>query len=478
MHAPAILPAEHFSDLPADLAQPVRDALLTLYRQGLDRDEPAIHALAIELAVAATGSEIGYFHLVNDDQETIELGTWSQGTLQRCQAVYERHYPLSVAGVWADCARERRPLIHNDYPGLRQKRGYPEGHVPLQRHLGVPVIADGKVVLLVGVGNKPADYDEGDMLALQVLAEHAWRLIARSRRLHALADGEQQFADLRRLAAFSLWEWDPEERTLVVDAEMNRLFRVTPAADWRWDLESLLRFIETGDHPQLLDLFRSPPDNACFDLQLRAVRADGSPAILHLRGNVCPRSQGHGRIVRGVMQDISERLEAEQARFQASHDPLTGLANRSRLMHQLTERLSNGRRRPADRFALHFIDLDRFKPVNDTYGHAVGDEVLRLVAQRLLRLTRKDDLVARIGGDELVIVQQHVGDLVAAESLAAKLVAALEAPMTIGAHRIQIGASIGIVLAEAGEFTPAGLLAAADAAMYRVKQRGRGGYGT
>ena len=140
-----------------------QSAILDLYAQAFDGDEPTILATAIELAVAITGSEIGYVHLMNDDQVTIELGTWSAATLRQCTAVYDRHYPISHAGVWADSARHRRACIHNDYQALADRRGVPEGHVHLVRHLGVPVLGDDRVVLLMGVGNKPADYDRDEV---------------------------------------------------------------------------------------------------------------------------------------------------------------------------------------------------------------------------------------------------------------------------------------------------------------------------
>ena len=83
----------------------------------------------------------------------MELGTWSAATRNICNVVYDRHYPIEKAGVWADSARTRKPCIHNDYATLAERRGVPEGHVRLVRHLGVPVIDEERVTLLVGVGN-------------------------------------------------------------------------------------------------------------------------------------------------------------------------------------------------------------------------------------------------------------------------------------------------------------------------------------
>jgi len=464
--------------MPIEPNEPVparaRSLLLNLYQDALAADEPRLYSLAIEAGVDITGSKIGYFHLVNEDQETIELGTWSAGTLRQCQAVYQRHYPISAAGVWADCARHRRPYIHNDYPSLAHKRGYPEGHVHLVRHLGVPVLDGGRVVLLVGVGNKAAEYDQEDLACLQAISDHAWRLIRQRRERVSLEFSHRHLRELQELATIAIWQWDPLERRLQCDASLRRLFGLQPGADAAWGLESLLRFVDTRDHPAILDALRDPPGDATFDMQIGGVRADGTAIALYLRGAAFPRSQGHGFILRGILQDVSERVEAERIRHQAKHDPLTGLANRTSLLAHLEARLHNSRRQPEDNFAVLFIDLDQFKPVNDTYGHVVGDEVLKIVAQRLLRATRKEDLVARIGGDELVVVAPHVVGIPPAEHLAGKIAAALAQPMHVAGHEFSVTASIGIAIASPAHHTAEQLLAMADDAMYRAKERRRG----
>ena len=138
--------------------------------------------------------------------------------------------------------------------------------------------------------------------------------------------------------------------------------------------------------------------------------------------------------------------------------------------------VASGRGLSGDAFAVHFVDLDRFKPVNDRFGHSVGDAVLRLVADRVLHATREEDLVARFGGDELVVVQKQAASPAAAEALATKIIAAINEPVEVAGHRIQLGASIGIAMslptAEAADEP----LSRADRAMYRAKETSRGGY--
>jgi PAS domain S-box-containing protein len=137
--------------------------------------------LGIEEAVRLTESEIGYLHLVNDDQETLQLYTWSAGTLAHCTATHETHYPVQMAGIWADTLRLRAPVVHNDYSAAPNRRGYPAGHAVLKRHLGVPVIEKDKVRVLLGVGNKAAAYDASDVDELQLIGNDLWRIVMRRR---------------------------------------------------------------------------------------------------------------------------------------------------------------------------------------------------------------------------------------------------------------------------------------------------------
>lgn len=123
-------------------------------------DSPEVNLLnrGIDLAVELTDSKIGYVHYVNSDQDSIELCTWSTSTAGYCTATYDRHYPISKAGIWADSARLRTPQVNNDYLAEPERRGVPQGHADVVRHLGVPVLEGDMVRLLLGVGNADQPY--------------------------------------------------------------------------------------------------------------------------------------------------------------------------------------------------------------------------------------------------------------------------------------------------------------------------------
>ena len=183
-------------------------------------------------------------------------------------------------------------------------------------------------------------------------------------------------------------------------------------------------------------------------------------------------------VVRHVLTisfDISERKATERSLERLAHtDALTGLPNRLRLYSRLSEILALEADEAAG-VALHLLDLDQFKTINDGFGHDQGDLLLQEVGARLLRVVRQPDMVARLGGDEFAIVQHGVSCPADAEKLAARVVSAIAAPFSIETYTAKVGASVGITMARAGADGPEQLLKQADLAMYRAKREGRGG---
>ncbi len=166
-------------------------AMFAMSQKANTLDENELLQMGIEEAVKLTGSEIGYLHFVNEDQQTISLHTWSKGTLQHCTAVHDTHYPISAAGLWADSVRTQRPVLHNDYQAMPHRAGYPPGHAHLVRHLGVPLVEQGVVRMVMGVGNKAANYDESDVSELQLIGNDLWAIVMRRRAEVALAAAKE-----------------------------------------------------------------------------------------------------------------------------------------------------------------------------------------------------------------------------------------------------------------------------------------------
>ena len=302
---------------------------------------------ALDHAEELTGSQIGFFHFVEDDQETISLQVWSTRTLRdMCFAEGEGlHYPVSEAGVWVDCIHERRPVIHNDYASLPHKKGLPEGHAEMIREMVAPVFRDNRIVAVMGVGNKLERYEQTDLDLLSQIAD--------------------------------------------------------------------------------------------------------------------------------VTYDFVERKQAEnKIEYMAFNDVLTGLPNRQLLADRLQQAVSLSQR-SGQQLAICYLDLNDFKPVNDRYGHHVGDILLTQLGKRLQDSLREGDTLARLGGDEFVILLNNLKSIFDGEEIIARLLEEIKQPFNIEGHRIHISGSIGVTIFPTDESDPDTLIRHADQAMYQAKAEGR-----
>ncbi|HXH64115.1 MAG TPA: GAF domain-containing protein, partial [Mariprofundaceae bacterium] len=161
-------------------------------------DHRQLMQATLDLAEELTGSDIGFFHFVDEDQETIMLQAWSSHTVEAmCTAEGAGvHYPVSQAGVWADAIRSRKPVIHEDYASLPDRKGMPEGHAAVSRLATVPILRNDKVVAAIGIGNKPQPYDDQDVDFLTQLADLAWDTIDVKKAEIALAHANRALVTL------------------------------------------------------------------------------------------------------------------------------------------------------------------------------------------------------------------------------------------------------------------------------------------
>ena len=193
------------------------------------------------------------------------------------------------------------------------------------------------------------------------------------------------------------------------------------------------------------------------------------------RIRITERRTREGGIV-AIHADMTDvRQTQERLRHLATHDPLTGLPNRAYCQERM-EQIIDQARRDRRRFAVLYLDLDRFKAINDTLGHHAGDELLQAVARRLQRQLRDENAVARLGGDEFVVTLEDLGNVPCAEVLAKRFISALSNPFRISGHELFVSTSIGIAhFPEDGEDI-ATLMGNADAASYRAKSQGLNNY--
>jgi len=217
--------------------------------------------------------------------------------------------------------------------------------------------------------------------------------------------------------------------------------------------------------------------NQSFAVDLRLCHRTGTEVWAAVHGSLFSEIDSAAPCLILQVQDITGRRQAEAGLHHiAFHDSLTGLPNRRRFHEQLGHALEGAKADPMRHFALMFLDFDRFKLINDSLGHAVGDEFLVQVARRIQEHVRPGDTVARLGGDEFAVLAQDATSERAVVPLAERLMASLRQPFHVGGIDINTSASIGITFSNLGYATPADMLRDADTAMYKAKSTGKARY--
>jgi diguanylate cyclase (GGDEF)-like protein/PAS domain S-box-containing protein len=203
-------------------------------------------------------------------------------------------------------------------------------------------------------------------------------------------------------------------------------------------------------------------------------QGDSHTRFTEVHARMCSTSR-YGEIAVSAIYDSTDRVIAEErVRHMALHDELTGLPNRGLLLERMRQALANADRH-GDIVGVVYADLDDFKPVNDTFGHTVGDEVLRIVADRLRSCMRESDTVARVGGDEFVALLPRLDAAADLANVAASISGCIDVPIQIRGHQIVVTTSVGLAAYREGEATDE-LITRADHAMYRAKQDGLSGW--
>lgn len=296
--------------------------------------------------------------------------------------------------------------------------------------------------------------------------------VARRAEAAAVAS-EQRFKHFAHSASDWLWETDAHLRIVFVSERWQTTSGFREVAILGRLLTELAEPAEEAvGRRYAADLIRRRPFR---DVVLASRWATGEPRMIQLSGSPLSSSEGAFLGYRGVASDITDRLSQERRiRYLAQYDSLTGLLNRTTFQEHLIGAV-NAATCEGEETALLLLDLDRFKEVNDTFGHDAGDMLLRSVADRLRNVLRHSDALARLGGDEFAALMPAGREVEEnAEQLARRIVAVMGEPFLIGEREARVGASIGIALCPSHGHDTEALLKAADLALYRAKQDGRG----
>ncbi|MFT3891903.1 MAG: GAF domain-containing protein [Anaerolineales bacterium] len=298
-----------------------------------------------------TGSTAGYFHFVETDQKTIDLQNWSTNTLQNICHVpgVKRHYSLENAGVWADCIRQRRVVIHNDYASLPNRKGLPEGHAPIIREMAVPVIRDDKIVAVLGVGNKPEEYTSNEVELVSTLADFAWDIVRQKQTLDAQRASEEKF---RTLVDWTYdWElWvDPDGKIIYSSPACKRITGYEPE-EFTANPDLLVNVVHEDDRLGYKEHHDRVHDQTAdvMSVEFRIVTRDGAELWIE---HVCrPLFGVDGRY---LGRRVSNRDITERKRIEAE------IQERNLREKQLNQ-------------MIHTMQLDIARDLHDTIGQNIG----------------------------------------------------------------------------------------------------------
>jgi len=336
-----------------------------------------------------------------------------------------------------------------------------------------PVTAEGKVIGVLGFNSRNVhEPDERLLRTIRVIGSQIGQFVQRKQAAEVLRKSEARFRSLTHLSSDEYWEQDHQYRfTLFSGArsDTSDSHEITLIGKRPWDLSYANMSAEDWTaHVAILDAHKP-----FHDLELCWLEKSGEKAWVSVCGEPVFDESGAFKGYRGVGKDITARKQAE-ARIEhlANHDSLTALPNRAMFSAVLNAALQNAQRYHRN-FAVLFIDLDRFKVINDTLGHEAGDQLLQEMGRRLVQTVRASDAVARMGGDEFVVLVQEVNEAGQVEAVARKILSALIKPISIMGQECRVTASIGVCMYPADAQDEQALMKNADIAMYRAKEEGK-----
>ncbi len=297
-------------------------------------------------------------------------------------------------------------------------------------------------------------------------------LSARDQAQAALRASDARFRALFTDAAVGIGVGDTAGNILDVNPALVKMLGYPPA-DFR--RRNVADFLHPDDAAEVWEDYRDLVEGhrESFRTEKRFYRADGTAIWTHLTVSLIRGEDGAPRYQVAIIEDVTERHRLQdRLSYQANHDPLTGLPNRAMFLDRLTAALHADR--PGGQVGLCFLDLDSFKVINDSLGHSVGDQLLVAVSDRLAAELGHGDLIARVGGDEFVVLVAPSTGREQLTALTERLLDALAVPIPIEGHHLSLSVSIGVVEAPAGGTTPTDLIRAADITLQQAKAEGKG----
>ena len=445
--------------------------------------EHELMTFALEKALELSESKIGYIGFVDERTMSLRVKGWSGNQITPAGPDTGKDtakFSLKQAGMWGKAVQKRQALIRNRASGKLHplQEGYPDANLLITRHMTLPIFEDKRVVAILAVGNKEAEYAGLDVRQLTLLTQAMWRLIQRKRAEKILRQSEEKHRVVLNAVPDPVAVYNLDRQISYFNPAFSKVF------GWEFgeQISVLSDFVPEGKISEMRLLIEKIANGTSVSgLETSRLTKNGTLLDVSISGDGF--FDGRGRLQGYVLtyQDISARKKnEEEIKYLAYHDVLTGLPNRKAFYERLEENLAQERysyrdeRRTAVRrkWALLFLDLDRFKYVNDTLGHDVGDELLKAVASRLRACLRKNDWIFRLGGDEFTVLINNLPTSIEVVKVIDKILKEIAAPYHIQEHELYVTVSIGISFYPDDGDKVEVLVKNADMAMYAAKEEG------
>lgn len=351
------------------------------------------------------------------------------------------------------------------------------GKAGLRAAFGFPIRFEGRVLGAVEFFSREIRKPKEDLMNMfTAIGNQIGLFVERKRTEEELKISEEKLSSILASIDNIVWSLSPTTgETLYVNAAAEKVWG-RPVAELMRDKDLWLQSVHPDDRERMSNTLKELLEKGALTVEYRIQRPDGEIRWLEDRVKVIYDKAGNPVRLDGVASDITERKKYEASiEYLATHDALTNLPNRTLLADRLSQALAHAKRTERQ-VALLFLDLDRFKDVNDSFGHPFGDALLQAVAERLQSSVREGDTVARQGGDEFLILLSDLERVEDIEFVAVKILRALAKPFHIDGRELFVRGSIGASVYPADGADLETLLKHADTAMYRTKEEGGSGY--
>jgi diguanylate cyclase (GGDEF)-like protein/PAS domain S-box-containing protein len=341
----------------------------------------------------------------------------------------------------------------------------------------VPLVVQNQTVGVFNVETtKGIRLTEADLHLMEVLAEHINMAIERGRLYTEVQQREQQYHSVFNSLKEVVFQTDEQGRWTFLNPAWTEItgYKLSESIG-----VCFLDYIHPDDRQYNAELFTpllERQEEFCRH-EVRWITKDGSWRWIQFYARLTLDQEDGVAGISGTLDDITERkLAEEKLRHYVLHDALTGLANRTLFMDRLDHAITRNKRRLGSTFAVLFMDLDRFKVINDSLGHVTGDQLLIAIAHRLTNCLRSEDTVARFGGDEFTVLLEDINGPEAAIQIADRIQAEISQPFELNGQKVFTSTSIGIAMNETGVEQSQDLLRNADTALYKAKASGKARY--